>query len=148
MLLLLSVRDISNALDLHHHPKEQVARLDSRPRRLWVIEETGVGLVHRRIISQILEVDRSLENAVHTGACRLHNPLEVLQSSPCLHSNVSRNYFPGFVDWSLPRNKQQFPEFDSRRKWKTKRRGTSFHSFLLHDTQLVGPLHWCLRVEN
>src|SRR5260370_37299243 len=98
MLLLLSVRDISNALDLHQHPKEQVACLDSRPRRLWVIEETGVGLVHRRILSEILEVDRSLEDAVHTGPCSLQDPIEILQSSLCLHSDISRNYFPGFVD--------------------------------------------------
>src|SRR6266849_3230931 len=148
MLLLLSVRDISNALDLHFHPEEQIACLDSCPRRLWVVEETGVGLVHTRILSQILEVDRSLEDAVHTGPRRLHDPLEILQRSPCLHGDIARNYFPGFVDRSLPRDKQQFPELDSGRKWKTKRRGSSFHSFLLHEIQLVGMPHWCLRVEN
>src|SRR6267378_4814257 len=148
MLLLLSVRDISNALDLHFHPEEQVARLDSCPRRLWGVEETGVGLVHHRILSQILEVDRSLEDAFHTGPCRLHNPLEILQGSLCLHPDVSRNYFTSFIDRSLSRNKQQFPEFDGRRKWKTERRGTRFDSFLLHGIQLVGMPRWCLRVES
>jgi len=106
MLLSLSVRDISDALNLYLHPEEQVARLDSRPRRLRVIEETGVGLVHRRIISDILEVDCSLEDAVHTGPCGFHDSLEILQSSVCLCSDVARNYFPGFVDWSLPGNEQ------------------------------------------
>src|SRR6266581_1703072 len=91
---------------------------------------------------------KKLEEAVHTGPCGLHDPLEILQSSLCLHSDVSRNYFPGFVDRSLPRNKQQFSELDSGRKWKTKRRGTSFHSFPFHMTRIVGLLHWCLRVEN
>src|SRR5712692_9377938 len=141
MLLLLSVRDISNALDLHFHPEEQIACLDSCPRRLGVVKETGVGLVHTRILSQILEVDGSLEDAFHTGPCGLHDPLEILQRSPCLHADVTRNYFPGFVDWSLPRDKQQFPEFDSGRKWKTERRWTSFHSFLLHEIPLVGMPH-------